>query len=75
VVTNLYPPHHIGGYELGCRDVVEKLRSRGHAMRVLTSSFRQGEDFGPGMDVERTFHFAANAAFSLQSHCAFFRND
>ena len=36
VVTNLYPPHHVGGYELGCRDVVEKLRARGHTVRVLT---------------------------------------
>src|SRR5579859_3736774 len=40
VVTNLYPPHHVGGYELGCRDIVEQLRRRGHEVRVLTSTFR-----------------------------------
>ncbi|HEY3901263.1 MAG TPA: glycosyltransferase family 4 protein [Chthoniobacter sp.] len=40
VVSNLYPPHHLGGYELGCRDVVEKLRERGHEIRVLAGDFR-----------------------------------
>lgn len=38
VVSNFYPPHFIGGYELGCKDVVEALRSRGHEIRVLTST-------------------------------------
>jgi len=37
VVSNFYPPHAVGGYELGCRDVVEALRRRGHRVRVLTS--------------------------------------
>ncbi len=37
VISNLYPPHEIGGYELRCRDVVERLRSAGHDIRVLTS--------------------------------------
>jgi len=36
VVTNFYPPQHIGGYELRCRSVVERLRARGHTVRVLT---------------------------------------
>ena len=38
VVSNLYPPHHVGGYELGCRDVVSALERRGHRVRVLTSA-------------------------------------
>jgi glycosyltransferase involved in cell wall biosynthesis len=38
-VSNLYPPHFIGGYELGCRDVVEGLRARGHDVAVLTSTY------------------------------------
>ncbi len=37
VISNFYPPHFIGGYELGCRDVVDALRRRGHDVRVLTS--------------------------------------
>jgi len=37
VVSNLYPPDFVGGYELGCRQVVDILRGRGHEVRVLTS--------------------------------------
>ncbi len=59
VVTNLYPPQHIGGYELGCRDVVEKLRARGHTVRVLTSTFRNGSTENPTgeTEVERVLQF------------------
>jgi glycogen synthase len=54
VVTNLYPPHHIGGYELGCRDVVEGLRARGHEVNVLTSTFRQPAATESAAGVERS---------------------
>lgn len=47
VVTNLYPPQHVGGYELGCRDVVEKLRARGHVIHVLASDFRNANTENP----------------------------
>lgn len=36
VVSNFYPPHHVGGYELGCADLVGKLRERGYHVEVLT---------------------------------------
>lgn len=39
VISNLYPPHYIGGYELACRDVAEALRKRGHEIKVLTSTY------------------------------------
>jgi glycosyltransferase involved in cell wall biosynthesis len=39
VVSNHYPPHYIGGYELGCRDVVNGLQARGHEVKVLTSTY------------------------------------
>jgi glycosyltransferase involved in cell wall biosynthesis len=38
VVSNFYPPHHVGGYELGCHDVVQALAGRGHRVSVLTST-------------------------------------
>jgi glycogen(starch) synthase len=38
ILSNFYPPHFIGGYELGCSDVVEALRARGHDVGVLTST-------------------------------------
>ncbi len=40
VVSNLYPPHAMGGYELSCRDVVERFRRRGHVVDVLTTTTR-----------------------------------
>ena len=39
VITNLYPPHIIGGYELACMEAVKGLKSRGHQVAVLTSTY------------------------------------
>lgn len=39
VVTNLYPPFHKSGYELGCEDIAHSLKSRGHHIQVLTSTY------------------------------------
>lgn len=39
IISNFYPPHYIGGYELGCCRVVEALRSRGYDVKVLTSTY------------------------------------
>jgi glycogen(starch) synthase len=41
-ITALYPPYHLGGYELRCRDVLERLRARGHQVRIVTSSYGVG---------------------------------
>ena len=38
VVTNLYPPHHAGTFDLRCESVVNNLKLRGHQVRVLTST-------------------------------------
>lgn len=38
VLTNLYPPHYVGGYELRCAAITEALRSRGHEVQALTSN-------------------------------------
>lgn len=40
VITNLYPPHEIGGYELRCRDICDRLKAKGHDIHILTSSHR-----------------------------------
>jgi len=37
----MYPPHHLGGYELVWQAAVEDLRARGHDVRVLASDHRQ----------------------------------
>jgi glycogen(starch) synthase len=35
IITNLYPPHVLGGYEIACRSTVDGLRTRGHEVEVL----------------------------------------
>ena len=39
-ITNWYPPHHYGGYELSCFDVMTRLEARGHEVAVLCSDQR-----------------------------------
>jgi glycosyltransferase involved in cell wall biosynthesis len=39
-LTNTYPPHYYGGYELTCRDVMDRFAARGHDVHVLTSDVR-----------------------------------
>lgn len=40
VLSNFYPPHHFGGYELSCRDVMARLARNGHDITVLASNVR-----------------------------------
>jgi glycosyltransferase involved in cell wall biosynthesis len=46
-LTNWYPPHHYGGYELSCLDVMTRLASRGHEVAVLCSDQRLPSDPPP----------------------------
>lgn len=39
-LTSLYPPHHLGGAELSCRDVMIRLAERGHEVEVLCADTR-----------------------------------
>ena len=68
VLSNLYPPDVIGGYELGCRQAVDSLRALGHEVRVLTTAPRV--PVAPQSHVRRTmrlvdawsdYHFKSNA--------------
>jgi glycogen(starch) synthase len=53
-VGSMYPPHHLGGYELVWQAAVAHLRARGHTVRVLCSDHRKvGADDGPDHDVHR----------------------
>lgn len=40
IVSNLYPPHYLGGYEIRCAQVAEALHRAGHQVEVLTSEYR-----------------------------------
>ena len=58
-ITAFYPPHHSGGYELRCKDVLEGLKQRGHDILVLTSQCPAGSscDAHPNEDgVLRRLH-------------------
>lgn len=50
----MYPPHHYGGYELSCRDVMDRFEHSGHEVTVLTTSMRvPGVVDPPGEDPTR----------------------
>lgn len=54
VLTNLFPPHGIGGYEERCLHTVEDLRARGHQVHVLTSDHQvDGREATDGQEVSR----------------------
>lgn len=56
VVSNLFPPGYIGGYELGCSQVCELLVEQGHHVEVLTSDYEEGDpnDYpNPNLPVHR----------------------
>jgi glycosyltransferase involved in cell wall biosynthesis len=50
-VGNVYPPHHLGGYEIIWHGVDRELRHTGHTVRVLTTDHRNSGGGGE-QDVE-----------------------
>ena len=66
IVTNLYPPHYLGGYEVHCAQIAEALQRSGHQVRVLTSTYgvpltsvgtiRRRDDEVAGVSVYRRLH-------------------
>ena len=56
VLSNLYPPDYIGGYELCCRQVVDGLLARGHDVRVLAAAPRA--PCPPADHVQRSFRLS-----------------
>lgn len=60
VISNLYPPHALGGYEWSCHDVMRRLSERGHDIRVLTTTTRLAgvDDAAPApFPVDRTLEW------------------
>ena len=65
-LSNMYPPHHLGGYELSCRDVLDRLEARGHDTAVLTTTMRvAGVDDDPS---ERARGVRRELAFYWDDH-------
>ena len=44
-ISNMYPPHVIGGYEALCEEAVEGLAKRGHQVSVLTSTYGYDHEY------------------------------
>lgn len=59
VLSNLYPPHAVGGYELSCHDAVEMWRDHGHEVTVLTTTttFHDPAEDEPAPHVRRTLEW------------------
>jgi len=53
VVSNLYPPGVVGGYELLCRQTTEALASRGHEVAVLTTRWGSADPDGSRVRIDR----------------------
>lgn len=44
VLTNFYPPHHIGGYDMLCLEVAHCLLERGHTVTILSGNHGVAHD-------------------------------
>ena len=79
-VGNMYPPHHLGGYELIWQEAVRRLRANGHEVTVLTSDLRRGdrpeEDEGVRRELRLYWHehewprFGVRQRLALERHNA-----
>jgi glycosyltransferase involved in cell wall biosynthesis len=62
-ITAWYPPHHYGGYELACADVMVRFAERGHDVRVLCTEDRLPDvadvEAGSGVVVRRELRMYA----------------
>lgn len=76
VISDLYPPYQIGGYEINCRDSVDALTNRGHEVTVLTSTWgierkaAQGKihrllDYDPSFLENRSNNYARKSIYLL----------
>jgi len=43
-ITNYYPPHFIGGYEIACKETMDFLIAQGHDVVVVTSDYQKNNE-------------------------------
>ncbi len=71
-ISNFYPPASRGGYEQWCQEVLDGLRSRGHAVEVLTSEHgKSGLQIPDPAWVHRSLHLEMELA-ALKNALQFF---
>ena len=59
-ISNLYPPHDLGGWEQNCQEIVERMKARGHVCHVLTSRYGYRGQPGREENVTRALHLEAD---------------
>jgi glycogen(starch) synthase len=62
-LSNLYPPHDMGGYEQWCREVATRLQERGHTVWVLTSRHGLNNSLTFEQNVIRTLYLQADVHY------------
>jgi glycosyltransferase involved in cell wall biosynthesis len=60
IVSNLYPPNVVGGYERLCFEVASALVDANHRISVLTSNYGGKLADYPGQDVDRSLRMLAD---------------
>ena len=43
-ISNYYPPHFIGGYEIACKETMDFLMAQGHEVVVVTSDYHKNNE-------------------------------
>lgn len=59
-LSNLYPPHDLGGWEQNCQEMAHRLQNRGHACHVLTSRYGMNGLPAPQESVTRALYLQAD---------------
>ena len=68
ILSNLYPPGFIGGYELGAAEIARGLRGAGHQVDVLTSSYAVDDSGGDlGTNDRPAIHRGLDCTFPSRS--------
>jgi glycogen(starch) synthase len=62
-LSNLYPPHDLGGWEQNCQEMVARFRERGHTCHVLTSGYSMEGDPLPEEGVTRSLRLQSDIQY------------
>jgi glycosyltransferase involved in cell wall biosynthesis len=68
IVSNLYPPHDLGGWEQNCQEVARRLVTRGHTCHILTSRYGVQDHTMPEEGIIRTLYLEADIHYYRPFH-------
>ncbi|MFA7056194.1 MAG: glycosyltransferase family 4 protein [Candidatus Cloacimonadales bacterium] len=57
MITNLFPPHFIGGYELSCQEVTNYFHEQGEELFVLCGDYKKDEEVSAPYPVSRKLQY------------------